>query len=230
MEDEVGRLLQHALSSDSSRAATVSSTASSPTLRAGSDALVQQLRGVSPRGAPSARWAMVRQSAGAKRERPRMADRPCGTHPQQQRVTVAVVTQLLHCEGVARRRTLPPELLPRAAPEPSLTRLARQPLGLGVHPREHQDATAVGVLHDRRAQVRLRHGASPPATAAPRAARRAGSGRRGESMRAAPPVLGRARRLHAASFQPLPQRSPAGRLRLQLAPSARESSHPVSVA
>ena len=49
-----------------------------------------------------------------------------------------------------------PELLPGAAPEPRLAGLARAPLGLGVHPGEHQHAAALGVLDDRRAELALR--------------------------------------------------------------------------
>ena len=132
------------------------------------------------------------------RDRARVARRPRRLDPHEERVAVAVVPQLDDAQRVARRRALVPQLLPRAAPEPRFAGLARQPLGLRVHPREHEHAPARGVLDDRGAQLRLHRAPRRPARAARRATTRAGPGSRGGSTRAAPPARPRARRRRAA--------------------------------
>ena len=103
---------------------------------------------------PSGRSSAARRSSARAPARSTRASR-CGTPGppdarEGERVAVAVVADLLDGERVPGGRALPPELLPRAAPEPRLAGLAGQPLGLGVHPREHQHAAVVGVLDDRR--------------------------------------------------------------------------------
>src|SRR5207244_798477 len=59
-----------------------------------------------------------------------------------------------------RRRALVPVLLPRPAPEPRLTRLARLSQRLLVHPREHQHTLGGRVLNDRGGQLRTFHPSS----------------------------------------------------------------------
>src|SRR4051812_24255874 len=78
-----------------------------------------------------------------------VARRPRRCHAEQKRVVVAVLADLLDLERVSGRLALLPELLPRAAPEPCLAGLARQPLRLLVHPREHEHAVVADVLDDR---------------------------------------------------------------------------------
>ena len=77
------------------------------------------------------------------RERAGVTGRPRRADAHEQRVAVAVVAQLDDGERVAGGLALAPEPLARAAPEPRLPRLARQPLGLVVHPGEHQHAAVV---------------------------------------------------------------------------------------
>ena len=89
-----------------------------------------------------------------------MADRTGRPDAQKDRVAVAVVAELDDGERVAGRLALVPELLARAAPEPRLARLARAAERLLVHPGEHQHAAVVGVLDDRRGQIRTGHPAS----------------------------------------------------------------------
>ena len=134
---------RRARSSLSASAAVTTSTASSPTFRAhaampsSSSSVVYE---------PSGRFAraLARSSATAParstRREPVWHAGPGRPHAQEQRVAVAVVAQLLDRHRVPGGRALVPVLLPRAAPEPRLARLARAALGLGVHPREHQHA------------------------------------------------------------------------------------------
>src|SRR5581483_1419916 len=101
---------------------------------------------------------------------------------EQNRVAVAVVADLVDCERVARRLALAPQLLARPAPEPGLARLAREPLRLVVHPREHQHAPGARVLHDRR----LHRSATPRSRSSVRSVpSRAGSSCRIEASSAA---------------------------------------------
>src|SRR6185503_12906848 len=118
------------------------------------------------------------------RRRARVTGRPRRRHPEQDRVAVAIVAQLLHCERVAGRLALPPQPTTRAAPEPGLVRLAREPLGFLVHPGEHQHASRRTVLHDRRLE---RHRSSTPRSRSSERSvrRRAGSSCRIEARSAA---------------------------------------------
>src|SRR5205823_2591181 len=91
------------------------------------------------------------------RDRARVAGGAVRADAQEDRVPVAVVTELDDGETVAGRLALAPEPATRAAPEPRLAALARAPQRLFVHPREHQDAPVPGVLDDRRGQRRIGH-------------------------------------------------------------------------
>src|SRR5207249_4087454 len=96
-------------------------------LRAGRYPLVEHARDVRAlrsRGRPlgddtpePGREARLRAGVASRARRP---------HPQQDRVAVAVVPQLLHRERVPGRLALAPQLLPRAAEEVRLACLARQ--------------------------------------------------------------------------------------------------------
>src|SRR5207253_8758543 len=90
-------------------------------------------------------------------DRVRVADRAVRHDAQEDRVAVAVVAELDDDEVVPGRLALAPEPAPGAAPEPRVAALARAPLRLLVHPREHQDAPVPGVLDDRRSQRRIGH-------------------------------------------------------------------------
>ena len=94
-----------------------------------------------------------RREAG---ERARVADGAVRADAQKDRVAVAVVPDLLDGERRAGGLALVPELAARAAPEPRLAGLARAAERLLVHPGEHQHAAVVGVLDDRRGQLRDR--------------------------------------------------------------------------
>src|SRR5213593_2435856 len=91
------------------------------------------------------------------RPRARVAGRPCGSNPQEERVAVAVVPQLLDGEHVPRGLALAPQLLTRTAPEPGFARLPGQAQRLVVHPREHQNPPVSRVLDDRGAELRSHH-------------------------------------------------------------------------
>ena len=141
---------RRARSSLSSSAATTTSTASSPTFARTRRALVEQLAVYEPSGRSAHARRRRARAHGAKHEsEPVWHAGPARADAQQERVAVAVVAQLLDRERVAGRLALVPELLARAAPEPRLARLARQPLRLVVHPREHQHAARLRVLDDR---------------------------------------------------------------------------------
>ena len=138
-------------------AARLASTASSPTFCAHratpasrSDTTYE------PSGRCRARSVIVRQSAGAKHERePVWQTGPAG----RTRRSSASPSQSSRISSTAsvfpEVSPLRQQLLARAAPEPRLARLARQPLRLRVHPGEHEHAAVAGVLHDRRPQLRL---------------------------------------------------------------------------
>src|SRR5205823_12793344 len=83
-----------------------------------------------------------------------------GPNAEQDRVAVAVVSELDNGERVTGRLALAPELAAGAAPEPRLAGVARAAQRLLVHPREHQHAAVVGILHDRRSQILTGHPAS----------------------------------------------------------------------
>ncbi len=112
----------------------------------------------SPRAAPSrARRSAARARARSSSRRPcgrrgRRAGRGAGSRRRRSR------------RGSPRPRASMPEVSPlcqysspRAAPEPRLAALARPAQGLLVHPREHQHAAGLGVLHDRGRQLRIGH-------------------------------------------------------------------------
>ena len=91
---------------------------------------------------------------------PGVARRPSRVHPVEKRVSVAVVADLLDGHGVSRRRSLVPELLARAAPEPRLAGLPCAAQRLRVRVGEHQDAIGLRVLDDHRGQRLIGHPAS----------------------------------------------------------------------
>ena len=76
----------------------------------------------------------------------RVAGGPGGLDEREQRVAVAVVADRAHRLGVAGRRALVPQLLPRAAPEVQLAGRARARERLGVHVGEREHLARVPVL------------------------------------------------------------------------------------
>src|SRR5262245_2737026 len=139
VEPEVGDLLDHAL------------VVFSCHRQGGLDALLAELLG--GRGRPVAEEAgdvrAFRHLPGAladaapeprreTRERARVARGPLRRDAEQERVAVAVVADLVDEERVAGGLALVPDRLPGAAVEVRLAGLARQPLGLVVHPGQHE--------------------------------------------------------------------------------------------
>src|SRR3954451_23748994 len=88
------------------------------------------------------------QPRGEARLRAGVARGAVRADAQQDRVAVAVLAQLLYRHRVPGRLALVPVLAARAAPEPRLARLARAAQSFVVHPGEHQDVAARGVLDD----------------------------------------------------------------------------------
>src|SRR5215510_4177176 len=74
--------------------------------------------------------------------------RPVRADPHQQRVSIAIQAQIDDSLSGARGRPFMPELPPRTAPKPGLTRLQSLCQTLGVHVRDHQDFITVVILYD----------------------------------------------------------------------------------
>src|SRR5919197_1513379 len=119
--DEVGRLFDDALVALVERRHGELDRLLPQLPRTRADATVEQrdgVRALGPLGGalrdrPPERGREARNAAGVAR-------RPRGRHPNEKRVAVAVVAELLDGERVAGRLALTPEALARAAPEPRL--------------------------------------------------------------------------------------------------------------
>ena len=203
VEDEVGRLRDERVPVAARRRRRSSrppprrpSARSARTPASRSDDDVRALRPLAPRARRSSARAPARSTSASR----------CGTRarPDARAASSASPSQSSRISSTA--STLPDvsplrqSSLARAAPEPRLARLARQPLRLGVHPREHEHAPVGRVLDDRGAKLRLHRGAGRRGRAARRAARRAAPGPRGGSTRAARPATPRARRRRARAL------------------------------
>src|SRR6478672_276072 len=90
----------------------------------------------------------------------RVARRAVRSHAIEERVSVAVVANLLDGHRVPRGGALVPELPAGAAPEPGLAALPRPAQRLVVRVREHQDTVRVRVLDDHGRQRLIGHPAS----------------------------------------------------------------------
>ena len=198
-------------SSDSAAPASAASTPSSPTLRA----------------AAAAAGLHERRDVGACRT----VARPLGDRPPEPRREAGLGTGVRRRPaGRTRRRTaspsqssrssstgegaprglaLVPQLPPRAAPELGLAPSSRVRQRLLVHPGEHEHAPGLGVLDDRRAEVRAASRSGTPGRGAPRAARRGAPDARGGSTQGAPPAPPAARRRRARPSRLRPTRSRA---------------------
>jgi len=75
--------------------------------------------------------------------------------PNEERVTVAVGSQVDRVQRVAARLALPPERVARSAVEVDLARPLGRLDGIAIHPREHEDRARPGILHDRRHEAAL---------------------------------------------------------------------------
>ena len=156
--------------------------------------------------------------------RARVACRPGGPRPQQHRVAVAVLAQLLDGERVPGRLALVPEPGARAAVEVRLAGLPGSAQRFVVHPREHQDATRVGVLDDGGPELRLHRAAAPRGRGARSGASAGEPDARGGSTRAAPPARRRALQRRGRRVPHRPRRSRESRPRRRPLPSARGRS------
>ena len=158
--DQVARLFVDARS-DSSRAARVTSSASSMTFSAMRVGLASSARCMSPAGAraparpgfAAARAALVRRrgrqlSAMKAAALPGVTRWARGLHEGEQAVAVAVNAQRAHRLHVAAGFALVPRTLARATPQVQLARLARARERLLIHVGEHQHLSGAPVLHD----------------------------------------------------------------------------------